>query len=101
MPLLIVPLGSNDPIALVHDSAIVATYSDIQTASDDCSNWDIIRMQAVPLTDSPMFNLPLGIAVSLQGGYDAAFGSQTGFTTVQGTLTISKGTATVGNRIVQ
>jgi hypothetical protein len=100
-PTLDIPLFGNEPIALVHNSAIVATYSDIQTASNDCSNWDAIRMQAVPLTESPVFNLPLGIAVSLQGGYDAAFGSQTGFTTVQGTLTITKGTVIVKNVILQ
>jgi subtilisin family serine protease len=97
-----VPLYGNDPVALVHDSEIVATYSDIQTASNDCSNWDTIRMQAVTLTGtSPVFNLPLGIAVSLQGGYDPAFGTQTGSTTIQGTLTFSKGTVIVKNVIVQ
>ncbi len=100
-PILDIPLTGNDPIALVHDSEIVATYSDIQTASNDSSNWDVIRMRAVTLTESPVFNLPLGITISLQGGYDAAFGSQTSYTTVQGIMTITKGTVIVGNVVVQ
>ncbi len=109
-----VPLSGNDPIARVQDAsffrgrtlvsahAIVATYSDIQTASNDCSNWDIIQMQAGPLPfpENPVFNLPLGISVNLLGGYDPAFASQAGFTTINGTLTISRGTVTVGNVIV-
>jgi hypothetical protein len=100
-PVLDVPLSGNDPIALVHDSEIVATYSDIQTASTDSGNWDTILMQAVTLTESPVFNLPLGITVGLYGGYDAAFGSQIAYTTAQGTFTIRKGTVIVGNVIVQ
>jgi hypothetical protein len=100
-PVLDLPLTGNAPIALVHDSKIIATYSDLQAASDDSSNWDTLRMQAGTLTESPAFNLPLGITVNLQGGYDTAFESQTGFTAVQGTLTITKGTIIIGNVIVQ
>lgn len=112
-PILNVPLGGNNPIARVQDAsyfqglnlvsaqAIVATYAHIQAASNDCSNWDTIQMQAVTLNESPIFNLPLGITVNLKGGYDPAFGTQTGFTTIHGTLTFSKGTVIVRNVIVQ
>ena len=54
-PILNVPLSGNDPIALVHDSEIVATYPDLQAASNGCSNWDTIRMQAVTLTGRRRF----------------------------------------------
>lgn len=96
-----IPLRGNDPVALVQGSAIVATYADIQTAASDCSNWDDIRMQTGILSGTPDFNLPLGITVSLLGGYDPAFASQTGSTTISGTLTISMGTVIIGNVIVQ
>ncbi len=99
-----IPLRGNDPVALAQGSAIVATYADIQTAAGDCGNWDDIRLQTTspetPLAGSPVINLPLGITVSLLGGYDPAFESQTGSTTISGTLTISKGTVIIGNVIV-
>ncbi len=103
-PVFNLPLRGNDPIALAQGSAIVATYADIQAAGGDCSNWDDIRLQTTspetPLAESPVFNLPLGITISLLGGYDPAFASQTGSTTISGTLTISAGTVIVGNVVV-
>jgi subtilisin family serine protease len=99
-PVLNVLLRGNDPVALAQGTSIVATYPDIQTAADNCSNWDTVEMQAGSFTENPDFNLPLGITVSLQGGYDTAFGSQNGFTTVHGTLTISSGVVIAGNVIV-
>lgn len=100
-PTLNVPLHGNDPVALAQGAAIVATYSDIQTASDNCANWETIQMQALTLPGNPVINLPLGIAVSMQGGYDAAFESQPGFTTINGSLTVSKGTVIIGNVIIK
>ncbi|HXX57167.1 MAG TPA: hypothetical protein VEI96_04145, partial [Thermodesulfovibrionales bacterium] len=91
--------GGNDPVVLVHDAAIVATYPDIQTALDNCSNLDIIKVQAATPLAAPDIDL-LGIAVSLLGGYDSAFLSQTGSTTLQGTLTITAGTVIIANVIV-
>lgn len=58
-------------------------------------------MQEGPFSETLDFNLPLGITISLLGGYDPAFGSRVRSTTIQGSLTISKGTAIVGNVIVQ
>jgi len=96
----------NNPVALVRNTTIVATYSHIQTAYNNCSNGDVIVMQATvfaetAFAESPDFNSPLNIAVGFQGGYDPSFGSQTGFSTIHGTLTISNGTVTVSNLILQ
>jgi Subtilase family/HYDIN/CFA65/VesB-like, Ig-like domain len=100
-PVLNVLLRGNDPVALAQGSSIVATYPDIQTAADNCSNWDTIEMQAGMITESPDFNLPLGITVNLEGGYAQAFTEPpTDFTTIQGTLTISAGVVIAGNVIV-
>ena len=92
--------GGNDPVVLVHDAAIVATYPDIQIALANCSNLDIIKVQAATPLAAPDINLPLGIAISLVGGYDSSFLSQTGSTTLQGTLIITAGTVIIANVIV-
>ncbi|MDA8105299.1 MAG: S8 family serine peptidase, partial [Nitrospiraceae bacterium] len=98
-----VPLSGNitTPVARVQSSTVIATYSLIQTAYNKCAGGEIVGMQATTYYESPNFNSPLNISVSLQGGYDASFGYQYGFTTLQGSLTISSGTVTVGNLILQ
>ena len=90
-----------DTVARVQGTTIVAKYSVIQTAYDNCANADTIEMESTTFYESPDFNSLLNIAVNLQGGYDPSFGSQIGFTILQGTLTISRGTVTVGNIILQ
>ena len=100
-PTLNVPWFGNDPVALAQGAAIVATFPNIQTASDNSDNWETLQMQALTLNENPVINLPLGITVNMQGGYDAAFGAQTGFTAVNGSLTISKGTVIIGNVIIK
>ncbi len=89
------------PVARVQGTTIVATYSSIQTAYKDCVSGDIIKVQAITFPVNTNFNALADIPVSLQGGYDSPFGSQMGFTTLQGALTISRGTVNVGNIILQ
>jgi serine protease AprX len=96
-PTLDIPLRDHDPVARAQGTGIVATYATIQTAVANSSSWDTIRMQTGTLTESPVFDLPF----SLQGGYDPAFGTQAGLTTVQGDLAFSHGTVLVGNVTVQ
>jgi hypothetical protein len=78
--------------------ADVATYSSIQTAYDQCTSGNIIEMQATTFNEN--LNFTINIPVLLKGGYDASFGSQAGFTTVRGMVTIGAGTVTVENLIV-
>jgi subtilisin family serine protease len=96
-PVLNIPLRANDPVARAQGTGIIATYANIQTAVDNSASWDTIQMQAGTFPESPVFDLPL----SLQGGYDTSFGSQTGLTTVQGNLTFSHGTVFIENVTVQ
>lgn len=90
-----------DTVARVTGTTIVAKYSVIQTAYNNCSSGDIIEMQTTTFYENLDYNSPLNIAVNLEGGYDTSFGHQSGFTTLQGSLTISSGTVTVGNLILQ
>jgi hypothetical protein len=83
----------------VEGSLTVGTYSTVQTAYNNSISGDTIEMQATNFNESPNFNL--NISVLLKGGYDSAFGSQTGYTTITGTLTISNGTAVVDNLVIQ
>lgn len=98
-----VPLSGNvtAPVARAQGAIVIATYSLIQTAYNNCTSGDAVRMQAATYYESPDLNSPSNIVISLEGGYDPAFGSQAGYTTIRGTLTIGNGTAAVGNLILQ
>jgi hypothetical protein len=60
---------------------------------------DILKSTALPVAESPDFDR--NIAVELHGGFNSAFTVHTGYTTVTGTMTISKGTITVDSVIIQ
>lgn len=59
----------------------------------------IIRLQSHLFVENLIFNR--GFPVSILGGYDAGFASQSGFSTIDGTLTIGSGSATIENLIVK
>jgi len=69
-------------------------FSAIQAAYDYCSDDDTIQCQAVALSGDVLCDT-LNMSVTLKGGYDANFTSNPGYTTINGTLTISNGTVTV------
>ncbi len=98
-----VPLtcSATGPIVRVQGTTLVAWYSSIQTAYDECGSGDLIKMQVATFSENINFNNLSDIAVSLLGGYDAAFDTQTGFTTVQGALTISRGSVIAGNLVLR
>jgi hypothetical protein len=99
-----VPLSGNvvPPVAHIQGNTVIGTYSLIRTAYDNCSSGDIVGMLATTIYyESPNFNSPSNISIGLQGGYDPSFGLQSGFTTLQGALTIRNGAVTVGNLILQ
>lgn len=84
---------------LVRKASDGTTYSTIQGAYSQCSGDDILEMQAVTFTEDLDFNS--NISVVLEGGYDSSFTSQTGFTIVQGMMTIGSGKITVENLIIE
>lgn len=98
VPLTCIVVG---PVARVHGSAVVATYSSIQTAYSECASGDVIRLQEITFPPDTNLNALSDISVGLEGGFDQTFGAQIGMTTVSGTLTISRGTVTIGDVILQ
>jgi C1A family cysteine protease len=86
-------------IMRVQGSTVVGAYSSVQAAYNACAGGDIVKMQAATFTESLNFNS--SASVLLKGGYDLAFSSQTGMTTVHGTMTVAAGTITVEDLIIQ
>ncbi len=71
----------------------VGTYPAVQTAFDAALTGDIVELQAGTFAETP--DLKSGVSIMLTGGFDQSFGSQAGFSTISGTLTIGNGTLTV------
>jgi alpha-tubulin suppressor-like RCC1 family protein len=74
-------------------------YGRIGDAYVAASDSDLLQIGALPFAESPNFDR--SIAVELRGGFNSAFTTQTGYTVVTGTVTISKGTVTVDSVIIQ
>ncbi len=72
-------------------------YSFLQAAYDDpeTADGDTIQSQAVTLIENPNFHL--NKLITIQGGYDCDYSTQTGKTMLNGNMTISDGTVTMGN----
>jgi glucose/arabinose dehydrogenase len=76
-----------------------AYYSTIQTAYNFATAGQSILIQAQDFVED--VSLTGLIPVTVKGGYACDYLTNTGFTTIHGSLTISGGTATVENLIVQ
>ncbi len=74
-------------------------YSTLQAAYNAVADGNIIESQAIVFTEN--LNINRSISVTLKGGYDTTFTSNSSNTTISGSLTISSGTLTVENLIVQ
>jgi len=88
------------PVTPVRISPNLRYHSGIQVAYDDCSDGDTIQCQAVALSGEVLFNT-LNKSVTLKGGYNSDFTSNTGYTTINGRMIISNGTVTVENIIIK
>jgi hypothetical protein len=75
-------------------------FSAIHAAYDYCWDDDTIQCQAVALSGDVLCDT-LNKPVTLKGGYDANFTSNTGYTTINGRMIISNGTVTVENIIIK
>jgi hypothetical protein len=81
----------------VQGGVTIGLYSTIQAALTGASDGDIIETQAVTFGESPN----LGVQITLRGGFNAPFTSQTGYSTIAGTLTIGAGAVIVENLIIE
>jgi hypothetical protein len=80
---------------LVKNSANPSYYSWIQTSYNAASSEESLLMQAGVFTED--INLNKDIVTSLRGGYNEGFTSDSGFTVINGKVTISSGTVTMSN----
>jgi YD repeat-containing protein len=65
-------------------------FAAIQDACTAAGNGATIKVQTATFTENLLLNT-VGTIVTIKGGYEPTFTSQTGVTTVKGTLTVSKG----------
>lgn len=71
----------------------------IQTAYNNASNSSVIQARAESFSEDLIFNG--NIDFTLRGGYDCNYNSNTGYTTVNGSITISSGTLVIENVIIK
>jgi len=74
-------------------------YPSIQNAFDIVSDDSVVRLQEFTFTETLTLNQ--AVAVSLLGGYNADYSSQTGITTIKGTLTIAKGSLIISGVVIR
>jgi len=86
-----------DDAAVKRISLSSATYrhNTIHAAYDASSTGDIIQALATTFAGGLSYNKD--VTVTLQGGFDAGWGTHTGLTVIQGGMEIANGTVTVAN----
>jgi hypothetical protein len=75
---------------------VYSSISDAYSVADDSNT---ILMRAMAYDD--ILNLSRDLSIVLEGGYDSSFTYRTGFTSLSGNMTISKGTVTVEKLILK
>lgn len=84
----------------VRISGTMPTYfASLQSACNAAPDGSVIQAKAVPLANN-LINLTRAVTITLQGGYNASYTSNTGFTTILGTFTITSGTVIVENFVI-
>jgi tripartite motif-containing protein 71 len=86
---------SNLPVRIA--GAVPEYFNTLQEAYNAATEGNTIQSRAIVFTENPDINL--NKAVTLEGGYDCDYLSSNGSTTINGSMTISNGTVTMGNCI--
>jgi hypothetical protein len=73
-------------------------YDKIQDAYNSMASGDTLQMQAADFAEN--LSLKDNISVKLVGGYSCDFTTRSSFTTINGTLTINKGTVNIDKLII-
>jgi hypothetical protein len=74
-------------------------YLTLQDAYDDAEDTDVIQCVEVTFTENLSVNIDK--SVTIEGGYDAAFSSNTGNTILNGNMNITNGALTTEGLIIQ
>jgi hypothetical protein len=72
-------------------------YSSLQTAFNNVANTGTIQAQAVQILGSLT---TINKAITLMGGYNATYSGRSGFTVMNGTLTVGSGSLVVDNLVI-
>lgn len=87
------------PVKLKSNGAL---YSQIMEAYSQAANNGVILAREYEFTENPSdLNFTRDISVSLEGGYDAKYLANDGFSTLNGSLTIGRGALTLENLIIK
>ena len=76
--------------SLITVTGVPLSFSLLQPAYAAAGNGAVIKAQVVTLLENLLLDT-VGKAVSIKGGFESSFTTQTGYTTLQGKLTIGKG----------
>ena len=74
-------------------------YGLLQSAYDAAATGGVIKAQGIPFTEN--LSVDKAMTVTLSGGWDATFSNQSGYSVLQGVLTISQGKFVVDHLIIQ
>lgn len=84
------------PVRINRDNgSTLLYYSSVQAAYDEAVDQDVIESLGLNFIENVVINRP--ISVTVKGGFSCGYGQQPGNSTIEGSLAISDGTATVGN----
>ena len=84
------------PVTIIDTNAY---YASIGSALSVVGAGQTLLIQETSLTESP--STSQDVSITLSGGYSCDYSMNPGFTTVNGTLTISQGAVTIENLIIQ
>lgn len=89
----------------VHGNTPAGSYCKIQDAFNDCQNGDIVELSMFHGFHNTAYyfedvDFDVDASITLKGGLDATFTSQTGYSTFMGTLVIRKGTVIIDNIVI-
>jgi hypothetical protein len=92
-------ISVNNNLAVRVTGAPMTYYPTLQAAYNAAAAGNTIQSQALVFSEN--LNLNRAVAVILRGGFDSGFTSNAGYSIISGSLTISNGTVTVENIVIQ
>jgi hypothetical protein len=89
------PTGSIDPSPVSHNWSVNQSIGNLLT---NVSNNGVVQLRATDYTEN--LNLSQGVSITLKGGYDSGYSTNSGLTNIHGTFTISAGTVIIENIVI-
>ncbi|MFA5073121.1 MAG: PKD domain-containing protein [Nitrospirota bacterium] len=83
------------PVRIKRNGVVSGSYTSLQAAYNVAQNQDVIEALAINFIENVNVNRP--IIISMQGGFACGYAQQIGNSTIQGQVTTSDGSITMGN----